>query len=195
MKKLLKVLKWLVFMGIFVLIGMGISLGIAETFHNIGNKDFCGGCHVMEPMVETWEQSVHGGNNDKGVVAECAACHTDHSSATAFTYVKVTSGLKDVINNAIHKPGPEYFLTENNDASKYVYDSGCLTCHEAIAESEMVPEYIRTLHTYYFENREENERLRCANCHKQEIAHPGLKEKLRELRDAETTNESAQTDH
>ncbi|MFV0431366.1 MAG: cytochrome c3 family protein [Alphaproteobacteria bacterium] len=186
MKKMLKILKWLIFMGIFVLIGMGIALGIAETFHKIGNKDFCGGCHVMTPMVETWEQSVHGGNNEKGVVAECAACHTDHSSATAFTYVKVTSGLRDVINNALHKPGPEYFLNENNDASKYVYDSGCLRCHEAIAESPSVRETTRNLHEQYFEHRDENPALRCANCHKEEIAHPGLEDKLRELRDSKT---------
>lgn len=182
-------------MGIFVLIGMGIALGIAETFHKIGNRDFCGGCHVMEPMAETWEQSVHGGNNDKGVVAECAACHTDHSSATAFTYVKVVSGLSDVISNTLHKPGPEYFLNENNDASKYVYDSGCLTCHEAIAESPMVAENIRALHQMYFDGRDTNPNLRCANCHKEEIAHPGLKAKLRELRDAESANGSEQTGH
>lgn len=179
MKKIIKWLKWPFFMGLFILIGMLIALGIAETFHKIGNDKFCGGCHVMTPMVETWKKSVHGGNNDKGVAAECASCHTDYSSSTAYTYTKVKAGIRDVFNYKFHTPTEDYFLNENNDNRSYVYDSGCLKCHKKIAESPEVKQSTRNIHAGYFENKESNDRMRCGSCHKAEIAHPGLEELLK----------------
>ncbi len=179
MKTIFKLIKWLFFIGVFVLIGMLIALGIAETFHKMGNAKFCGSCHVMEPMVETWEKSVHGGNNDKGIVAECSACHTDYSSSTAYTYTKVKAGVRDVFNYNFHTPTEEYFLNENNDNRSYVYDSGCLKCHKKIAESPSVPQSTRNIHKAYFESQD-NPNMRCGTCHKADIAHPGLKELLKE---------------
>ncbi len=178
MKKIIKWIKWPFIMGVFILIGMLIALGIAETFHKIGNDKFCGGCHVMEPMVQTWKKSVHGGNNKAGVAAECSACHTDYSSATSYTYVKVVSGIKDVISYKFNTPDAEYFLNEINDPSHYVFDSGCLKCHKKIAESPVVPDNTRNIHKAYFENQD-NEYMRCTSCHRSEIAHPGLDELLK----------------
>ncbi len=177
MKKIIKWMKWPFIMGIFILIGMLISLVIAETFHKTKTSDFCAGCHVMEPMVETWSLSVHGGNNTKGIVAECGDCHTDQRSALSYTYSKTFLGLTDMLKNKLNRPTAEDFLKEH-DASQNVFDTGCLKCHKKIADSVSVAEDIRNIHKAYFDNRK-NPYMQCSRCHKSEIAHPGLEDLLK----------------
>ncbi len=181
-----KIIKWLLILGIFVFIGLAIAMAIAESFHKMSDAEFCGNCHVMEPMVETWKQSAHGGNNVKGIIAKCGTCHTPQSSMMAYTKVKVFSGLHDVFSYYFDPPDAEFYLEKLEKdrverAKKYVFESGCLSCHKAITESPKMPEVTKRIHLSYFENKQENDNYHCVSCH-QGIAHPGLEQKLRSLK-------------
>ncbi len=176
-------IKWLFILGVFVCIGLGIAMVIAESFHKMSDDKFCGSCHVMEPMVEAWKQSAHGGNNDKGIVVKCASCHTPQSSAIAYTKVKILSGLRDTFNYYFNTPDPDFFLEklDTDHAKKYVFESGCLSCHKAITDSPKMADAPKNIHISYFESKEENDNYHCINCH-QGIAHPGLEQKLKDLK-------------
>ncbi len=178
-----KLIKWVFIAGIFVCIGLAIALVIAEKFHTMSDDKFCGSCHVMEPMVETWKMSPHGGNNDKGIEVKCASCHTPQSSVLEYTQVKITSGIRDVFNYHFNTPDADFFL-ENLDidhAKKYVFESGCLSCHKNITDNEKMADAPQKIHASYFASKEESDAYSCINCHK-DIAHPGLKQKLQELK-------------
>jgi cytochrome c-type protein NapC len=65
------------------------------------------------------------------------------------------------------------------------YESSCLNCHRMIeprAEGPLTEEspISDRVHKIVFEYRDQEETFHCANCHFRE-AHPGLKERMREL--------------
>ena len=55
--------------------------------------DFCATCHTMEPMVQAYLESKHGGNNRLGIRAKCADCHLPHDSLVNYFFAKVHAGL------------------------------------------------------------------------------------------------------
>ncbi len=182
-----KFFKFIIFAGFFVAIGMGISLAIAEIFRKVSDDEFCGSCHIMKPMVDTWKESVHGGNNNFGIVAKCAACHTPHDSAVSYSWIKSTTGLRHTLTNIFNQPSTEEFIEILKHADEYVYDSGCLSCHKNIAKSESIDKGLRMVHEMYFKNKENGVDQQCTTCHKG-IAHPGLKEKLEQMIEDENSN-------
>lgn len=191
-----KIIKWLFIMGSFVLIGLGISLLIAETFHRTGDVKFCSSCHVMEPMAETWKESIHGGKSETGVVAKCSTCHTDHSSMSAYSWTKVKAGIRDTFNYHFNTPDEDFFIEHLSLESKkkYVYESGCLSCHKALGdENSGMSDTAKMIHKNYFNSKETDNPLHCVTCHTG-IAHPGLKEKLEEnkAKKAEESTEIAE---
>jgi len=116
------------------IIGLGISYIIAVVVHITETPKFCGSCHSMKPMVESFHESVHGGNNKHGLsVPYCTDCHLPKDSLIGFLIAKGISGAKDalaevgVINKVDFK---KHFWKMNH----YVYDNNCLICHKMVKE-------------------------------------------------------------
>ncbi|MCD6400393.1 MAG: NapC/NirT family cytochrome c [Anaerolineales bacterium] len=76
MKKRNKIFKWLGGIGAFFVLVI-VSWMVTETGIEVtSHADFCSVCHAMEPMTNSYHDSVHGGNNPRGIMAACTDCHT-----------------------------------------------------------------------------------------------------------------------
>ncbi len=71
-------------------IGIGLisALPATEVLHVFSTNEFCASCHTMKPMAETFSQSIHGGNNQHGFVADCIDCHPPKSNIVEELWVK-----------------------------------------------------------------------------------------------------------
>jgi len=174
-----------------VVIGLGISYGIAVGVDITGKPEFCAMCHEMKPMKETFEVSVHGGNNAHGFAAHhCTDCHVSHAGVISYLVTKGMSATKD----ALAKIGLIHMVDfkENFwEMKEYVYDNACLHCHigiEKLKEEEHIvgmSEDLQKVHkTYYWKAKEEGKDVSCVNCHNDYVmpnfAHPNLLEALSE---------------
>jgi len=96
------------------IIGLGISYIIAIVVDVTGTPKFCASCHSMKPMVESFHESVHGGNNKSGFsVHHCTDCHLPKESLIGYLIAKGISGTKDAlaefgIINKVEKEFLEY---------------------------------------------------------------------------------------
>jgi nitrate/TMAO reductase-like tetraheme cytochrome c subunit len=109
--------------------------------HTSGNE-FCTSCHSMVFVAEDpyFKRSTHR-SNSKGVLASCGDCHIPHTNWFVETYVKVTSGVRDVISENTHNfKDPKVWaahrakLTEETQARLRRWDSvTCRGCHDANA--------------------------------------------------------------
>jgi nitrate/TMAO reductase-like tetraheme cytochrome c subunit len=169
-------------------IGLGISYIAAVAVDITGQPKFCISCHSMEPMVESFHYSVHGGNNPQGFAAHhCTDCHLPHKSLIGYLFAKGMSGLRDGLAEAgfIKKVdfGENFW-----EMKHYVYDSACLKCHHGIQEPEKaigMAENIKEIHTkFYWEAKKEGKDISCVSCHNDytmtHFAHPNLLEALEE---------------
>ncbi|MCK5293977.1 MAG: NapC/NirT family cytochrome c, partial [Arcobacteraceae bacterium] len=63
-----------------VLIIVGIILGLIIAFISAvsikatSDKNFCGMCHTMQPMVDAYKMDVHGGAGKHGMEVKCVDC-------------------------------------------------------------------------------------------------------------------------
>jgi cytochrome c-type protein NapC len=165
--------KWLYGVGgifatfvIIIISWMVLETGVEVTSH----ADFCGICHVMESMVASYEASMHGGNNPRGIMTPCTDCHVSHENVFTHFVGKARSGTHDIW----------VVLTtdeENNDwqalrlkREEYVYDSGCVTCHRNLENATRDTKE----HQYYFAGLVDSQ---CVNCH-EEVGHSNLNKYL-----------------
>lgn len=166
-------------------IGLLLSLPAIETVHLFSTNEFCVGCHSMKTADETFADSIHGGNNPRGFVADCGSCHLPTSNVVHELWVKTTVGLRDAFMEYI--AGVEVLDHEEVHARRieFNYESSCLNCHRMIeprargvvSENSPISDQI---HRIAFEFREREETFHCANCHFKD-AHPGLRERMRVL--------------
>jgi cytochrome c-type protein NapC len=150
------------FFALVVISWMVIETGIEISSH----ADFCSACHSMQPMVDSYLNSTHGGNNDHGVMAACTDCHVSHDNVLAHFFGKAKSGTHDAwvtLTTDISKHDWQA-LREKRD--EYVYDSGCLSCHRNL---EAVRQDMRE-HDDYFAGTIDD---KCVNCH-EEVGHSNL---------------------
>lgn len=171
------------------IIGLGISYFAAVMVDVTGTPQFCASCHEMKPMVESFEFSVHGGNNPHGFAAHhCTDCHLDHSSLISYLITKGISGTRDALAHVGLIKRVDF--KENFwEMKHYVYDNACLHCHKGIEELENkdhvvgLDENIQEIHKkYYWEPKERGEEVSCTKCHNDytmpNFAHPNLLETL-----------------
>ena len=169
------------------IIGLGISYVTAVLVDVTGTPQFCGSCHSMKPMVETFENSVHGGNNPHGfAVHHCTDCHLPKNTLIGYLVAKGISGTKDAL--------AEFGLISKVDFKKhywkmeeYVYDNGCLECHHMVKEPQKafgMSEESRFAHEQYWNDRNQGKNVSCTKCHNDHtsinFAHPELLETLQE---------------
>ncbi len=150
--------------------------------NNSTRAGICSNCHTMKPMVDTFYNSVHGGNNKHGFsVASCSDCHLPHDSLANHLFQKGVLGTKDTLAEiGFAKKGE--FVENYNDMKEFVYDSGCLKCHSNLKDTNSkLSDSAKFAHNYYFKNKK-TQNLSCVSCHNdytnQNFAHPGLLDKL-----------------
>ncbi len=149
---------------------MVFSLGIAEMIKHIGDKKFCTVCHTMEPMALAYEQDVHGGKNKTGFTAECNACHLPHDNILHYMYKKAEIGLHDVRVQIFGDLKSIDWEKSRKHAKDYVFDSGCLSCHENLKDATMSTPKGYLAHRSYFLKFTDK---KCVECH-QNVGHKAL---------------------
>ena len=168
------------------LIGLGISYVAAVAVDKTGQPNFCASCHTMKPMVESFHYSVHGGNNPQGFAAHhCTDCHLPHNSLIGYLVAKGISGTRDALAQVGLIKRVD-FKENYHEMKNYVYDSGCLHCHEGIKDPEKavgLSENIKQIHQkYYWDAKKSGKDISCVSCHNDttmtNFAHPNLLESL-----------------
>ncbi|KXF82042.1 cytochrome c3 family protein [Enterovibrio coralii] len=171
---------------LLVAVGMGLGLLSAlpatEVMHALSTNEFCSSCHTMEPMAETFAQSIHGGNNSQGFVAECVDCHLPKSNVVEELYVKGTSGMRHLWGEYVLGMENLDYQALHEKRTDFVFDSGCESCHKqieprAVAATEASSIADQT-HQLAFNRKETDANFQCSSCH-YDIAHPGLKRNMR----------------
>ncbi|MBZ7977219.1 NapC/NirT family cytochrome c [Campylobacter sp. RM12654] len=139
-----------------------------------GDDKFCASCHVMQPMKEAYITDVHGGNNNLGIKANCVDCHLPHDNIVNYLSTKAYNGIKEFSITAIGADEKIDWYEKLNHKKDYVYDSGCLKCHQDITKINSKNEMQNTMHKRYLDYANE---LKCVSCHTH-VGHDGLRGKL-----------------
>jgi cytochrome c-type protein NapC len=155
---------------LFGVLGILFSLATAEGIHATSGADFCVGCHVMEPMVASYKESIHGGKNEHGIQASCTDCHLPHDSVFGYVVAKGLSGMRDVWGNFVKDPTKIDWQERREDRRHYTYDSGCMGCHHELEEATMSNQKAFLPHRDYFRGST-NET--CVSCH-ENVGHKDL---------------------
>ncbi|MGL5948048.1 MAG: cytochrome c3 family protein [Aeromonas sp.] len=143
-----------------------VGLITAEIVHRTGGEAFCGSCHVMTPMVKTYQADIHGGNNRVGFKAECADCHLPHDNMANYMLEKTKAGLNDVFKVVFTDTDKIDWIARRDERKRYVYDSGCLSCHEGIlSKTEARNPKSLEMHQHYQSQVAAGKDLQCVSCH------------------------------
>ncbi len=171
----------LVSAGVFV--GLIISYIIAEAVTLTGGKQFCKSCHVMVPMYKAYSKDVHGGWGDSGFVAKCVDCHLDHSSKIRYLIHKAQVGWHDFEVYVFHDPDAIDWHEKREHRRRYVYDTGCLSCHKNLLAATQKDKRAFIAHKAYFSGKlivkigEKKDKAVCVDCHKH-VGHKDLEKYL-----------------
>ena len=141
-----------------------------EGFKHTSNAEFCTSCHSMEPFEAAYFEDIHGGNSSHGVQATCTDCHLNHDSASAYFFNKAQTGIHDVwVENFGDLESIDW---EGNRAHReeYVYDSGCLSCHNNLENATKGSNKAFVAHHDYFSGEIDN---KCVSCH-EHVGHQNL---------------------
>ncbi|EBK0028686.1 NapC/NirT family cytochrome c [Salmonella enterica] len=149
-----------------IIVASGISLLGVEVVKSTGNDEFCRACHEMQPMVKTYQQDTHGGNNPHGFSAECVDCHLPHTSTVGYLLSKGVQGTNDVITKTFTDTSDINWLENRKKRESYVYDSGCLECHNQLLDKTKAdnPKSLE-MHKLYKDMSNKNPVLKCVSCH------------------------------
>lgn len=159
-----------IFLGAGVAIGGAGIIGAVVGVKLTSDAEFCGSCHSMEPMVKSWEQSIHGGKNRDGVVTDCVDCHLPHDNLVNYMFAKSVTGINDVCVETFGDVSKIDWKANRKTRSHYVYDSGCMKCHKNLEESSMPNPKAFIAHKAYFLDKEGKT---CVDCHKH-VGHKHL---------------------
>ena len=147
--------------------GYIVTESVIET---TSGADFCQTCHSMEPMVKSYLASPHGGKNDLGIVAECTDCHVSHEKPLAHIATKAKSGIHDFRVEYTQDTGAIDWSAKRQRREEFVFDSGCLTCHDNLERATRKNNKAFVAHKPYFLDETDDS---CVTCHKH-IGHAEL---------------------
>ena len=120
-----------------IIIGVGISYSSAVEIKKTESGEFCAKCHTMKPMTQTHYASAHGGHNKYGVAAQCIDCHLPHDTLSNYIMTKAKFGLHDVYAEFFTNTSDINWSKKRQHADKFVFNSGCLSCHTSLDHSSM----------------------------------------------------------
>ncbi|WP_163328482.1 cytochrome c3 family protein [Desulfurobacterium thermolithotrophum] len=125
--------KKLLISGIAGLAVVGAAVFVSAQIIKATNQpSFCGSCHEMKPMVETWKESSHFGR------ASCVDCHLPHDNIFNYLAVKAKSGIKDFVGHVFHEGymnDPEHWIEKRKEREHYVFVSNCKRCHSVLPDN------------------------------------------------------------
>ena len=90
------------------------------------------------------------------------------------TLFRSYNGIKEFSITAIGADEKIDWYEKLNHKKDYVYDSGCLKCHQDITKINSKNEMQNTMHKRYLDYANE---LKCVSCHTH-VGHDGLRGKL-----------------
>ena len=169
------------YIGIWIILAMilfGVVVGMATSFFTVvavkhtSDINFCGSCHSMEPMAKAYQNSIHGGYGDSGVMATCADCHLPHKSTIGYMIQKVRTGVWDVWVESTHDTSKIDWHEKRLERRDWVYDTGCLHCHENLIIGTKPNKKAFIAHKAYFskkllvDGKDGKELAKCVDCHK-----------------------------
>lgn len=166
-----------------VIVGLVISFTTVVAVKETSGVNFCSACHSMKPMAEAYRNSVHGGYGKSGVVAACADCHLPHESTLGYLVQKAKTGIHDVIVESSGEADKIDWHEKREERRNWVYDSGCLHCHQNLLRGTKPSKKAFTAHKAYFAKKlvvkgeHGNEPAQCVDCHKY-VGHYQLEKHL-----------------
>ena len=164
---------------VIILVGLGFLLFsgwlITESaFEATGGEDFCGGCHTMTPMVVSFTQDVHGGNNASGFKGKCVDCHLPHNNLVNYVVAKSYFGFHDVWAQTFYNLETIDWQAKRKEREHYVFDSGCMSCHKELERASMKDSKAFVAHKPYFLGEVDK---KCVSCH-ENVGHLNLTDHL-----------------
>ena len=139
-------------------------------------------------MAEAYRNDVHGGYGRVGVMAKCADCHLPHESTLGYLVQKARTGVWDVWVETTHDTSKIDWHEKREERRNWVYDSGCLHCHENLLRGTRPNKKAFTAHKAYFakklvvQSESGKDLARCVDCHKH-VGHYQLDKYLPESPD------------
>ncbi len=146
-----------------------------EGLNRTAHAEFCAQCHSMEPFWASYTQDIHGGNSRFGFQASCTNCHLDNSSSTAYFYSKASKGLHDLWVETFGNPEQIDWEAMRERREEYIYDSGCLSCHNNLLAATQKNSKAFLPHREYFAGRTDK---KCVSCHKH-VGHKNMMDYVR----------------
>jgi formylglycine-generating enzyme required for sulfatase activity/nitrate/TMAO reductase-like tetraheme cytochrome c subunit len=144
--------------GLLIFAGMGRAVEVTST------NDFCAICHVHPQATSSWKQGVHYATQS-GYHTACAECHLPPKSE-GYLVEKAKTGMRDLWS-LWTKDSTEFdwdAASTLERASKHVYNSSCVKCHENLFPAKLTREGSEA-HLYYKQMTEKGEDMQCISCH------------------------------
>lgn len=124
----------------------------------------------MDPFEQAYELDVHGGNSSHGVQATCVDCHLPHDNAVVYFVGKAQTGLHDIWVENTTDTSQIDWRAKREHREDYVYDSGCLHCHNNLEQATKATNAGFIAHKAYFSGEIDDQ---CVTCH-QNVGHKNL---------------------
>ena len=160
--------------GVFAMLSWVV---IDTALHATGDFEFCTGCHAtMAPLAAAYKQDKHGGNNPQGWRAQCVDCHLPHDNAFHYLLIKAKHGIVDPFMEITKKTFDIDWHGNRQFREKFVYDSGCLSCHKYLDTQSQASGKAFLPHRSYFQG---DSGKACVSCH-QHVGHFELGRHLEE---------------
>ncbi|WP_022847575.1 MULTISPECIES: cytochrome c3 family protein [unclassified Desulfurobacterium] len=126
-----------------LVLGLFISLLVAQGVKYSSTEQFCASCHEMKFAYDTWEENAHGplSGSAGACKASCVDCHMPHNAnVVVYLFVKTRAAVKDAVG---HITGPEKFDWVKNleERNRYTYESSCKGCHKVLSDNVMHEKY------------------------------------------------------
>ncbi|CCH50025.1 cytochrome c3 family protein [Pseudodesulfovibrio piezophilus] len=161
--------------GVLIGVVLAVSVILASGYMiQATNTDvFCVSCHVMKPFRTAWRNETHGGNNDKGLEAQCVDCHLPHGGFVEYVATKAYTGTRDIIMNMIIDPSTYDWAGRAKHRRGFTYDNACRKCHVNLEPEGMRTSGILAHRQYLIGDLDK----RCVDCHE----HVGHKNMVSEI--------------
>jgi formylglycine-generating enzyme required for sulfatase activity len=152
----------LIFAGLIT--GVLIFAGFGKAVEATSTNNFCASCHVHPQATASWKQGVHYATQS-GYRVSCAECHLP-PKGEGYIIEKAKTGMRDLWSHWT-KDSTEFdwdAASTLERASKHVYNSSCIKCHENLFPAKLTREGSEA-HLYYKQMTEKGEDLQCISCH------------------------------
>ncbi len=157
-------------------VGIIFSLSTNQILKMTGNDKFCALCHLMKPMVDTYKNDIHGGNNALGIKANCVDCHLPHDNLAHYIYKKAINGITEVGIMIFTNTNKIDWYTKREKRNNFIYDNGCLKCHSLLLDKKDLSK-TKMANTMHFHYEKHKHKLKCVSCHF-DVGHRGLRSEL-----------------